>query len=204
MAQAYQDVFATLAIRTRAAIIGGSIVLPSPSVVEGKIKIDLAGPLQNVSFMFTPDGRLVPSVVRKIHLTREELPFLKPGKLEELSVFDTPFGKVGVAICADAWYPDVIATLVRKGARILAVPAFLEDEGIWKQPWKGYNLGPAPRASILPWSAASPKAKPGVVMLYRVVHVKPASRRQASPSCMAGSSGWSGTESRWRTRLECR
>ena len=94
MAQAYQDVFATLAIRTRAAIIGGSIVLPSPSVVEGKIKIDLAGPLQNVSFMFTPDGRLVPSVVRKIHLTREELPFLKPGKLEELPVFDTPFGKV--------------------------------------------------------------------------------------------------------------
>jgi predicted amidohydrolase len=43
-----------------------------------------------------------------------------PGK--ELPVFDTDFGKIGIMICWDQWFPEIARVLRIKGAEIIFVP----------------------------------------------------------------------------------
>jgi len=67
---------------------------------------------------------------------------LTPAALEDIHPLDTPVGRVGVAICYDAFFPDVVDKLVAEGANILVQPTFnphvwdawqIEDwrRGIW-------------------------------------------------------------------------
>lgn len=41
---------------------------------------------------------------------------------EDLPVFDLDFGRIGVLICWDMWFPEAIRTLRMKGAEVLAYP----------------------------------------------------------------------------------
>lgn len=43
--------------------------------------------------------------------------YWSPG--EELPVFDTPFGRIGIEICYDIWFPEVARTLTLKGAELI-------------------------------------------------------------------------------------
>jgi predicted amidohydrolase len=75
--------------------------------------------LRNAAVLVGPDG-LVGSY-RKTHL-----PFLgvdrftAPG--DELHVFDTPLGQIGLEICYDLRFPEVTRTLALRGAEIVAHP----------------------------------------------------------------------------------
>jgi len=75
--------------------------------------------LRNAAVLVGPDG-LVGSY-RKTHL-----PFLgvdrftAPG--DELHVFDTPLGRIGLEICYDLRFPEVTRTLALKGADVVAHP----------------------------------------------------------------------------------
>src|SRR5262245_1263730 len=75
--------------------------------------------LYNAAVLVGPDGII--GSYRKTHL-----PFLgvdrftTPG--DELSVFDTPLGRIGLEICYDLRFPEVTRTLALRGADIVAHP----------------------------------------------------------------------------------
>ncbi|TGL18610.1 carbon-nitrogen hydrolase family protein [Leptospira levettii] len=138
MADRYQRIFSRLALEYRVAIVAGSIVLPHPKVVEGKIT-PTDGPLENVSFYFHPDGRVDEQIVRKLFPIEEEKQFLVEGTLSQNPTYRTPIGKLYTMICADSWFPEVYQELENSEAEILAVPSFVAPSDAWQTKWNGYN-----------------------------------------------------------------
>jgi N-carbamoylputrescine amidase len=63
---------------------------------------------------------------RKTHLWDREKLLYEPG--EELPVFDTPLGRIGLLVCYDAWFPE--AALAVKGAQILCIPSNAPDDWV--------------------------------------------------------------------------
>ncbi len=151
MAAAYQDVFGDLAARFGVTIVAGSIVLENPAVVDGRLRAR-PGPLYNASVVFHPDGRADPKLVRKVYPIPSEQPFTTAADVADLPTFDTPAGRLGVLICADSWYPETFAQLARQGVEIVAVPSFLQPQGVWDRPWGGY---------VTRWAADADRADAG-------------------------------------------
>jgi predicted amidohydrolase len=83
--------------------------------------IERSGPvLYNVAVLIGRDGKLVGSY-RKTHLPREEIEGgLTPG--DTYPVFNTDFGKVGLAICWDTQFPEPIRAMALQGAELVLVP----------------------------------------------------------------------------------
>jgi predicted amidohydrolase len=75
--------------------------------------------LRNAAVLVGPDGLL--GTYRKTHL-----PFLGVDRFaaagDELSVYDTPLGRIGLEICYDLRFPEATRTLALKGADIVAHP----------------------------------------------------------------------------------
>lgn len=143
MALVYQYVFSTLAQKYGVTVVAGSIVLPSPQVRNGRLIVG-DGPLYNVSLVYRPDGSACNDVVSKVYPIAMERPFTATAAVTDLPVFDTPAGRLGVLICADSWYPAPYQRLQAQGCHIVVVPNNLVPEGIWHEPWQGYDPGPEP------------------------------------------------------------
>gem|GEM_PF-288773 len=74
----------------------------------------------NTAVLMGPDGSLV-GKYRKVTLPQEEVARgISPG--HEYPVFETRFGKVGLMICYDVFYPEVARELAMNGAEVIAVP----------------------------------------------------------------------------------
>lgn len=120
----YCRVFSSAAKKSNAYIVAGSI-----NLAEGNKDV------YNISYFFSPDGKLI-GKQKKVHLVDfegKEGFDLTPGSISELKVFQTPFAKVGIAICLDAFKDDVINTLSSKGADILVQPSANND------PWNEWQ-----------------------------------------------------------------
>ena len=84
--------------------------------------------LYNSCFIFDDAGRLV-ARHRKVHLFDIDAPGMRfresatfsPGR--EVTVFDTPWGKMGAAICFDVRFPELFRAMARRGARLILLPA---------------------------------------------------------------------------------
>lgn len=85
--------------------------------------------IYNTSYVFGPDGSLI-GKHRKMHLFDIDIrngqyfmesETLKPGN--EVTVFDTDFGKVGLAICYDIRFPELARLMTAQGAKLLIYPA---------------------------------------------------------------------------------
>jgi predicted amidohydrolase len=75
--------------------------------------------LRNAAVLVGPDGLV--GTYRKTHLPFLGVDrFVVPG--DELNVYDTPLGRIGVEICYDLRFPEVTRTLALKGADIVAHP----------------------------------------------------------------------------------
>lgn len=101
----------------------GSAPMPRYRVVNGR-SVREAGTLTNQTVLLAPDGTLV-GVTDKVHLTPDEEAGgvdLSPGRLEELRVFPTPVGDLGVAISLDAFRADVIERLEASSCTVLLQP----------------------------------------------------------------------------------
>ena len=76
--------------------------------------------IYNVSVLIGPDGEIV-GKYRKVTLPRTEIDMgVFPG--ETYPVFDTRFGKVGMMICYDGFFPEVARQLSNNGAEVIAFP----------------------------------------------------------------------------------
>lgn len=84
--------------------------------------------LYNTCFVFDSQGRQI-ARHRKVHLFDVNLPGMcfkesdtfTPG--EEITVFDTPFGKMGVAVCFDLRFPELFRAMANRGAKVIFLPA---------------------------------------------------------------------------------
>jgi predicted amidohydrolase len=76
----------------------------------------------NTSVLFGPDGALV-GKYRKVTLPRGEVENgCAPG--HDYPVFETRFGKVGMMICYDGFFPEVARELTNRGAEVIAWPVW--------------------------------------------------------------------------------
>ena len=75
--------------------------------------------IYNSAVAIGPTGAL--SRFRKVHLWDQEKRFFIPGDLG-FPVIDTPFGRIGMAICYDGWFPESYRACALAGADIVCVP----------------------------------------------------------------------------------
>jgi predicted amidohydrolase len=78
--------------------------------------------LYNVAVLIGPDGRVV-GKYRKAALPRSEVEAgIAPGS--DSPVFETRFGKVGMMVCYDGFFPEVARQLANRGAEVIAWPVW--------------------------------------------------------------------------------
>lgn len=75
--------------------------------------------LYNSAILTGPAGHV--GVYRKLHLWNNEHLFFEPGD-RGVPVFDTPLGRIAIAICYDAWFPETYRLAAMQGADIVCVP----------------------------------------------------------------------------------
>jgi omega-amidase len=99
-------------------IVGGSI----PEIGEN-------GKFHNTSLVFNKDGKVI-AKYRKTHLFDVDFPgkmvFKESDTFEagrDYTIFDTEYGRMGLAICYDIRFPELSLLMSRKGAKILLYPA---------------------------------------------------------------------------------
>ncbi len=101
-------------------------------IVGGTVPLEASTPdkIRAACLVYDAEGRQV-ARYDKIHLfdvsLREsgeeynESATIEPG--DELVVVDTPFGKLGLAVCYDLRFPELFRNLVEQGAELIALPA---------------------------------------------------------------------------------
>jgi predicted amidohydrolase len=78
--------------------------------------------IYNVAVLLGPDGKIA-GKYRKVCLPRGEVEGgCAPGR--DYPVFDTRFGKVGMMVCYDGFFPEVARELTRRGAEVIAWPVW--------------------------------------------------------------------------------
>jgi predicted amidohydrolase len=76
----------------------------------------------NVAVLLGPDGSIA-GKYRKVALPRGEIEKgIAPG--HEYPVFDTRFGKLGMMVCYDGFFPEVARQLTNRGAEVIAWPVW--------------------------------------------------------------------------------
>ena len=109
------EMMSKLAIKHKLHIVGGTIPIEDPNT----------GVVTNRCHFFSSLG--VVGTQDKLHMTRFEKEewFVSSGK--RLKIFDTDFGKIAIAICYDAEFPEIARTAARAGATILIIPSCTDD-----------------------------------------------------------------------------
>jgi predicted amidohydrolase len=96
---------------------------------------ETAATAHNLTCMSYPDGRTVRN--RRTHPngpwiytggTAWEFQYV-PG--DEFPVFDTAFGKVGLAMCSEIYVPEVARALALRGAELIFMPAGKDKKRLW-------------------------------------------------------------------------
>lgn len=106
-----------LAVDLNAYVVGGSI-----PELDGRS-------VYNTSPVFDPGGNIM-GIHRKVHLFDVDYPgrikfkesdYLSPG--DSATVLETSFAKIGVAICYDLRFPELLRRMTLQGSKMLVIPA---------------------------------------------------------------------------------
>jgi predicted amidohydrolase len=90
-------------------------------IVAGLVERD-GHAIYNTAALLDPDG-LVAGKYRKVALPRSETEGgIQPGG--DYPVFDTRFGKLGMMVCYDGFFPEVARQLASRGAEVIAWPVW--------------------------------------------------------------------------------
>jgi len=96
---------------------------------------DKAATAHNLICMAYPDGR-----VARYRRTHPNGPWIYTGGTawefqyvpgDEFPVFDTAFGKVGLAMCSEVYMPEVSRALALRGAELIFMPAGKDKNLLW-------------------------------------------------------------------------
>jgi len=120
-------------------------------LIGGSLYESHNGKAYNTSVVFNSDGKMVGSY-RKVHIPQDpgfyEQDYFDPGA--DYQVFDTSFGKIGVLICFDQWYPEPARINKLMGADVLFYPTAIgtvtgidQAEGDWQGAWENVQRGHA-------------------------------------------------------------
>jgi N-carbamoylputrescine amidase len=108
------------------------VVVIAPIFEEDK------GEYYSTAFVIGVNGEII-GKYRKVHVPQlplwEERAYFKPGNLG-FPVFDTPFGKIGVQLCWDIFFPEGFRALALKGAEMVFAPtasAFEHSHKKWER-----------------------------------------------------------------------
>ncbi|HPE98950.1 MAG TPA: bifunctional GNAT family N-acetyltransferase/carbon-nitrogen hydrolase family protein [Chitinophagales bacterium] len=94
------------------------------NVIAGSMPEWKKGKLYNVSYLCHRSGQI--DSTRKLHITPNEFKYYAMSGGNELNVFQTDCGKVGIQICYDIEFPELSRLMAQEGAQIIFVP-FLTD-----------------------------------------------------------------------------
>ncbi|RYG46522.1 MAG: carbon-nitrogen hydrolase, partial [Chitinophagaceae bacterium] len=94
------------------------------NIVTGSMPLVVDGKLYNASYLCHRTGKI--DEYRKIHITPNEVKYYAMTGGDNLGVFDTDCGKVGILICYDVEFPELSRLYAEEGMQILFVP-FLTD-----------------------------------------------------------------------------
>lgn len=81
--------------------------------------------VRNDCYLFAPSGEW--HCQGKLHMTRFEREDWDVIERDRLTVFETDFGRMAVAVCYDVEFPELVRSLARYGVDILAVPSSTDD-----------------------------------------------------------------------------
>lgn len=116
--------------------------------------------LYNSIALIDTDGKVL-GVYRKTHIPDDhfyqEKFYFTPGNTG-YKVWDTEFGKIGVGICWDQWFPEPARSMAAQGAEILFYPTAIGSEPIlesdsmphWRRCMKGHSA-----SNLMPVVAAN-------------------------------------------------
>ncbi len=90
-------------------------------LLGGSLPAQEGGRLVNRATLFAPDGRR--AVQRKGRMTRFETEEWGVASGGPPVVIETPWGRLGIAICYDAEFPPIVRAMVSAGAWLVLVPA---------------------------------------------------------------------------------
>ena len=96
------------------------------------------GKYYNAAVIIDREGKRI-GEYRKIRLTTRECETLTPGPRNDVPVFKTDFGIIGVQICFDTEWPDAWRQLGEKGAEIVFFPsAFAAGKMVNTHAWQNH------------------------------------------------------------------
>ena len=114
----YRTLFQELARKYKIDLVAGSI-----------LEKEWKG-FYNVCYYINSAGK-IKGKYKKINLWWTEREHISPGN--EICVFNTRYGKIGLIICWDLMFPEIFRRRIKKGARIIFCPS------LW---YKGINFKP--------------------------------------------------------------
>ncbi|MGA2785823.1 MAG: carbon-nitrogen hydrolase [Candidatus Bathyarchaeia archaeon] len=126
-------------------------------LVGGSIYEKAGGKCYNTAIVFDEEGGII-GKYRKVHIPNDpnyyEQSYFDSGT--EYRVFTTRYGKIGVLICFDQWYPEPARIMKLSGADIIFYPTTIgsvrgidQVEGDWHEAWESVQRGHAISNSIV-------------------------------------------------------
>lgn len=94
-------------------------------IIGGSTFVDLGTEIRNRAHLFTPTGHVYTQ--DKMHITSVERHYYDCQPGDKLQVFDTPLGRIGICVCYDVEFPELVRLLTMQGIDVLFVP-FATDE----------------------------------------------------------------------------
>lgn len=98
-------------------------------LVGGSIPENDQGKIYNTSYVFSPNGELL-GKHRKMHLfdidIEGSIRFMESDTLangDKITVIDTEFCKIGIAVCFDIRFPEMFMEMAKMGAELIILPA---------------------------------------------------------------------------------